>query len=59
MQMKCGVEDYEILRALSLSDKKEADELCRRAFYAFDDYIKDVPEFDKITDDLFDAYEKV
>ena len=57
MQMKCGVEDYEILRALSLSDKKEADELCRRAFYAFDEYIKDVPEFDQITDDLFDAYE--
>ena len=59
MEMKCGVEDYEILRALSLSDKKEADELCRRAFYAFDDYIKDVPELDKITADLFDAYEKV
>ena len=58
MEMKCGVEDYEILRALSLSDKKEADELCRRAFYAFDDYIKDVPEFDQITADLFDAYEK-
>ncbi len=56
MQMKSGVEDYEILRALSLSDKDKANKLCRRAMYSFDDYITDVEEFDKIQADLVKAY---
>lgn len=59
MQMKCGVEDYEILRALSLADKTAADKLCRRALYAFDEYITDVEEFDQIQKDLVKAYDEI
>ncbi|MBQ8253977.1 MAG: DUF4091 domain-containing protein [Clostridia bacterium] len=59
MQMKCGVEDYEILRALSLSDKTVADKICRRAMYAFDEYITDVEEFDKIQKELVAAYDAI
>ena len=59
MQMKCGVEDYEILRALSLADKTAADKLCRRALYAFDEYITDVDEFDQIQKDLVKAYDEI
>lgn len=57
-QMKCGVEDYEILRALSLTQKETADRLCRKAFYAFDDYIKDVPEFETIQRAVVEAYDE-
>ena len=59
MQMKCGVEDYEILRALSLSDKDAANKLCRSAMYSFDDYITDVDEFDKIQAELVKTYDKI
>lgn len=57
MQMKCGVEDYEILKAISLNNKKTADAICRRAMYSFDDYITDVDEFDAIAKDLVEAYD--
>ncbi len=59
MQMKCGVEDYEILRALSNSDKALADKICRSAMVAFDDYIKDVDEFDRIQSELVKAYDNI
>ncbi len=59
MQMKCGIQDYEILRALSLSDMESANKLCRRALHSFDDYITDVKEFDKIQADLVEAYDNV
>lgn len=56
-EMKCGVEDYEILHALSLLDKDAADRICRKAFYAFDDYVTDVATFDRIHLELVEAYE--
>lgn len=59
MQMKCGVQDYEILRAISLTDKDSANKLCRRAMYSFDDYITDVEEFDKIQADLVKTYDEI
>lgn len=57
-QMKCGVEDYEILKALSKQDKEAADRICRRAFRTFDDYITDVSEFDQIEDELIKCYDE-
>jgi len=56
LQMKCGIEDYEILRALSEVDKKKADLLCTRALFSFDDYVTDVNEFEKIRAELVEAY---
>jgi hypothetical protein len=58
-QMKCGVEEYEILRALSLQDKKKADTICKSALLTFDEYIKDVDEFDAISRELVLAYEAI
>jgi len=59
MQMKCGVEDYDILHAISISDKEAADKLCRKAIYAFDDYIKDVAEFDRIQTEVVKKYNEL
>lgn len=59
MQMKCGVEDYEILKALSLSNKEAANKICRRVLYSFDEYITDVEEFDKIHTELVETYDKI
>ncbi len=59
MQMKCGVQDYEILRAISLTDKEKADRLCRSALLAFDDYITDVEEFDRISADIVKIYDEM
>ena len=58
-QMKCGAEEYEILRSLSLRDKNQADRICRRAFRAFDDYVTDPDEFDRICADLTEAYDSL
>ena len=58
-QMKCGVEEYEILRALSLQDKKKADTICKSALWTFDEYIKDVDEFDGISRELVLAYDNI
>ena len=51
-QMKAGVEDYELLRALSQTDRTVADRLCRQAFRSFDDYITDPETFDRLHDEL-------
>jgi hypothetical protein len=59
MQMKCGVQDYEILRALSQSDPATADALCRRALFAFDDYLTDVEEFDALQNELVATYDSI
>ena len=56
LQMKCGTEDYEILRALSEDDRAKADELCARALYTFDDYITDTEEFEMIRTELVKTY---
>ena len=57
LQMKCGTEDYEILRALSETNREKADTICRRAMYSFDDYIKDTDQFEEIRTELVRAYE--
>lgn len=58
-QMKCGVEDYEILRALSLHDRAKADAVCRSVLLTFDEYIKDVDAFDAIAQELVLAYDNI
>jgi len=57
LQMKCGTEEYEILRALSATNRAKADTICRRAMYSFDDYVKDTDQFEEIRTDLVRAYE--
>lgn len=56
LQMKCGTEDYEILRALSLHDRGRADALCRRVLRSFDDYVTDTADFDAVLCELTEAY---
>ena len=56
LQMKCGTEDYEILNALSVTDKKKSDELCARAVLTFDEYVTDTNEFEKIRTEIIRAY---
>jgi hypothetical protein len=56
--MKCGVEEYEILRALSRKDKSRADGICRKVLRTFDEYIDDVAEFDRISADLVSAFDE-
>ncbi len=57
MQQKCGVEDYEILRAISLTDKATADKICRTVLYSFNEYITDVEEFDRISAEIVKIYD--
>ncbi len=59
MQQKCGVEDYEILRAISLTDKERADKICRGVMYSFNDYITDVEEFDRIQAEIVKIYDEM
>ncbi len=59
MQQKCGVEDYEILRGISLVDKERADKICRQVIYAFNDYVTDVEEFDRIQAEIVKIYDEM
>ncbi|MBO5041298.1 MAG: DUF4091 domain-containing protein [Clostridia bacterium] len=59
MQQKCGVEDYEILRGISLVDKASADKICRHVIYAFNEYITDVEEFDGIQAEIVKIYDEM
>ena len=59
MQMKCGVEDYEILKAVSKINKRYADELCYKVTFSFDRYITDVDEFDALHNALVEYYDSL
>ena len=56
LQMKCGTEDYEILTALSATNKDKADKLCARALLTFDEYVTDTNEFEEIRTEVIRAY---
>ncbi len=58
MQMKAGVEDYELLHALARVDAPRADALCARCFRAFDDYEQDPDAFDRVHEELVAAAEE-
>ncbi len=50
-----SVEDYELLRAVSLKDKEKADEICKMGFKAFNDVEYDPVKFEKIRATLLEA----
>lgn len=54
--MKCGTEDYEILRAYGLREPEKANGICRRVLRAFDDYLTDTEAFEQIRTELVNAY---
>lgn len=56
--MRCGAEDYELLRRLSEKDSALAESLCRTVFRAFDDCDNTAEEFGALRDRLIDALEK-
>lgn len=48
-QMKCGAEDYELLKAMN---RDAADKICAKAFRAFDDCDNEADFFDELHDTL-------
>jgi hypothetical protein len=50
-----GIEDYELLKALSKRNPQQADALAHQAVSTFTDYVRDVATFRKIQRSLLDA----
>ena len=50
-----SVEEYELLRELSLRDPQKADEICERVFHNFNDYEYDLDLFEKTRRALMEA----
>lgn len=53
--MREGIEDYELLRALSVHNPGLAAELARRVMPSFTDYVREVDAFRAIQQELLSA----
>jgi hypothetical protein len=53
--MREGIEDYELLRALSVHNPARAAELARRVTPSFTNYVHDVDSFREIEQELLSA----
>lgn len=57
LQGLCAERESEAFYFTFVPDADAADRICRKAFYAFDDYVTDVATFDRIHLELVEAYE--
>lgn len=57
--MRDGVEDFELLRMLSLSNKKKAQDICDSVVRSMTDYTLDPAEFRRVRTRLLDAIEEI